>query len=258
MNFQYEQVLQLLVDHMLPFFRVAAFIMIAPIFSTGFIPTRIRSALAVLLSIAIIPQLDSIDPGYDPISFGMLLLIVEQIIIGVVLGFVMQLIFAAAVAGGHIVGMQMGLGFAQMQDPSTGINVPVISQFYNLMAVLLFLSLNGHLVLIEILVSSFSLMPIGAGIYAPATFEALVKAGALIFSDAIVIALPAVISLLMINITMGVITRATPQMNIFAVGFAITIISGFVVILISFSSSLIQIRHLFTEGFGMMNGVLGV
>ncbi|MFC1750701.1 flagellar biosynthetic protein FliR [Pseudomonadota bacterium] len=255
MNIQYDALVSQISWYLLPFFRISGFIMVAPIFSTGFVPVKIRLGLAVMLGLMVLPLLTP-DTRLDGLSVGTISLVIQQIIIGVTLGFVLQLIFAAAVNAGQLVGMQMGLGFAQMMDPQTGVSVPVVSQFYNLMAVLLFLSMNGHLVLIQILVDSFSILPIGAGMLPTAGFESLALFASWMFSGAVLIALPAILSLLMISMVMGVITKATPQMNIFAVGFAISIILGFIIIAVTLSTAFPQMANLFGEGFTFMREVL--
>lgn len=255
MNINYDQLVNELVWYLLPIFRVAAFVMAAPILSTAMIPMNVRVILSVAITVAIFPSLTP-DISIDPVSLEMVLLILQQVLIGVSLGFVMQFIFAAVVMGGQIIGMQMGLGFAQMMDPQTGVSVPVVSQFYNIIAVLLFLSINGHLVLIQILGESFNVLPIG-GVGMPlSAIEALVYYSAWVFSGALIMVLPAVVALLMINMVMGVMTRATPQMNIFAVGFSITITAGFIVIMVTLSTALPQLSMLFNEGFSFMRDMM--
>lgn len=255
MNVNYDQLVNELVWYLLPIFRVAAFVMAAPILSTAMIPMNVRVIISVSITVAIFPSLTP-DNSIDPVSLEMVLLIIQQVLIGVSLGFVMQFIFAAVVMGGQIIGMQMGLGFAQMMDPQTGVSVPVVSQFYNIIAVLLFLSINGHLVLIQILGESFNLLPIG-GVGLPlSAIESLVYYSSWIFSGALIMVLPAVVALLMINMVMGVMTRATPQMNIFAVGFSITITAGFIVIMVTLSTALPQLSALFNEGFSFMRDML--
>jgi flagellar biosynthetic protein FliR len=259
MNFQYDEIISQFTWYLLPFFRVAGFIMVSPIFSTGFVPIRVRLGLSVMLALVVMPNLNPDLPPYikfDPVSLSGLFMIAQQVMIGIALGFVMQIVFAAIVNAGQLVGMQMGLGFAQMMDPQSGVTVPVISQFYNLMGVLLFLAMNGHLVLIQILVDSFSILPVGAGGLPTSAFINIAYFGAWMFSGAVIIALPAIISLLMISVVMGVITKSTPQMNIFAVGFAISIIAGFIIILVTLSTAFPQMANLFGEGFKFMREML--
>lgn len=255
MNFQFDEIVSQFSWYLLPLFRVAGFIMVAPIFSTGFVPMRVRLGLSVMLALVVMPNLTP-DLHFDPVSLGGGIMILQQVMIGVALGFVMQLVFAAIVNAGQLVGMQMGLGFAQMMDPASGVTVPVVGQFYNLMGVLLFLAMNGHLVLIQVLVDSFSILPVGAGGLPNSALINMAYFGSWIFSGAVIIALPAIISLLMISVVMGVITKATPQMNIFAVGFAISIIAGFIIILVTLSSAFPQMASLFGEGFTFMREML--
>ena len=255
MNVNYDQLVNELVWYLLPIFRVAAFVMAAPILSTAMIPMNVRMIISIAITIAIFPSLTP-DNSIDPVSLEMVYLIFQQILIGVSLGFVMQFIFAAVVMGGQVIGMQMGLGFAQMMDPQTGVSVPVVSQFYNIIAVLLFLSINGHLVLIQVLSESFNFLPIGGAGMPLSALESLVYFSAWIFSGALIMVLPAVVALLMINMVMGVITRATPQMNIFAIGFSITITAGFIVIMVTLSTALPQLSMLFNEGFTFMRAML--
>lgn len=255
MNYPLDEIVANFSWYLLPLFRIAGFVMVAPVFSTGFVSMRIRLGLCVMLTLVVAPNLTP-DTSFDPVSIDGALLVIQQVLIGAALGFVMQIIFAAIVNAGQLVGMQMGLGFAQMMDPQTGVSVPVIGQFYNLMGILLFLGMNGHLVLIEILADSFSILPPDAGwLPAPALLN-IAYFGSWIFSGAVIIALPAIIALLMISVVMGVITKSTPQMNIFAVGFAISIIAGFIIILVSLSTALPQMANLFGEGFTLMREML--
>ncbi len=255
MNIQLDDVVAQFIWYLLPFVRLAGFVMVAPIFSTGFVPRRVRVGLSVMLALIVMPNLTP-DMSFDPVSLEGVIMLIQQMIIGIALGFVMQIIFAAIVNAGQLVGMQMGLGFAQMMDPTSGVTVPVIGQFYNLMGVLLFLAMNGHLVLIQVLVDSFSILPVAAGGLPNSSLINIAYFGSWIFSGAVMIALPAIISLLMISVVMGVVTKSTPQMNIFAVGFAITIIAGFIIILVTLSTAFPQMARLFGEGFAFMREML--
>jgi flagellar biosynthetic protein FliR len=158
---------------------------------------------------------------------------VNQIIIGLALGFMVKIVFSALETGGHLIGQTMGLGFAQMNDPVNGITVPVISQFYTIMATLIFLIMNGHLAMIEVLIESFSILPVGINGLGPDGIWQIVKWSSWIFSGAIAISLPAVGALLLVNISFGVMMRAAPQLNIFTIGFPISLMLGFVFIMFS-------------------------
>lgn len=257
MAFTDDELLAVVAQYLLPFFRIAAFIGTMPVIGTGLVSARIRLMLAIAVSAAVIPPMSPI-PAVDPLSLQMVMLIAQQVIIGASMGFVLQIIFAAVVNGGQIVGMQMGLGFAQMMDPQTGVSVPVVSQFFNLLTILLFLALNGHLIAITIIVESFQVLPIGQGGLANEGLLGLAKFGAWIFSGGLLMALPAVAALLLINIIMGVITRATPQMNIFAVGFSITIAGGFMVLAVALASIGHQIESMLGGGLDFMRTLLAI
>lgn len=240
---------------LLPFFRIAAFMAVAPVFSVGVIPVRVKLILSLALTLVIVPGIPAqASSGADQAS--LFFSIVNQIIVGISLGFVVQIIFSAIINGGQIIGMQMGLGFAQMMDPQTGVSVPVIAQFYNIMAILLFIAINGHLVMIGVLANSFEVVPVmGAGLMTE-KYYSIAAFGGWVFTGGLMIALPAVTALLAINIILGVLTKAAPQMNIFAVGFVITILSGFVIILITLPIAFSQATVMFDKATEMMLEVL--
>jgi flagellar biosynthetic protein FliR len=128
--------------------------------------------------------------------------------------------------------MSMGLGFASMVDPTNGVNVPVVSQFFIIIGTLLFLALGGHLMLIQLVVSSFESLPISATGVGRADFWSLISWGSQMFVGALWVAIPALISMLVITLSMGVMTRAAPQLNIFSVGFPVTMFMGFIILLL--------------------------
>ena len=217
---------------MWPFIRVSAFVMAMPVFSTRGMPMRTRLIFALALLCAIFPVL-SPAPAVDAITPEGLLIALQQIAIGAAMGFTLRLVFAAINNAGQITSLGMGLGFASMVDPSNGIQVPVISVFYNILAVLLFFALDGHLVMVQVLAESFQILPVSQhGIAVRGYFDIALWAGWM-FSGAVLLALPAMTAILIINLAFGVMTRAAPQLNIFAVGFPITITAGFFVMLIT-------------------------
>jgi flagellar biosynthetic protein FliR len=158
-------------------------------------------------------------------------------------------VFGALIMGGQLISQLMGLGFASMMDPQNGVSVPVVGQFYTILATLIFLALNGHLILIDTLVGSFKTMPIGEYNLFSEKIWQIVLWSKWIFIAALVIALPALTSLLLVNIAFGVMTRASPQINIFAVGFPITILLGFVAMIASLPNMVPKIQELFDQSF---------
>jgi len=176
----------------------------------------------------------------------------QQIVIGSAMGFTLQLVFAAVTTGGQVVAMQMGLGFASMVDPQNGMQVPVLSQIYLLLVTLLFLTFNGHLLMIEMVAESFTTLPIAIDGLTRNGFWHLVIWGTQMFAGALSLALSAVASLLVVSIAFGVMARAAPQLNIFAVGFPVSLIMGFVVILYTLPTIVPQFEALANEGFALI------
>ena len=227
-----------------PFTRIAAMLAIAPIFGARMVPKRSRLVIALLLTWIVLPLLPQV-PALDPLSLSGALVTVHQLLIGLAIGFSLQLVFATLVIAGQTIAMGMGLGFAQMVDPQNGVNVPVIGQYYVVIATLLFLALNGHLALIRVLVDSFQTLPVGVDALSREDFRAIAYWGSRMFADAVMVALPAVASVLLVN-------RAAPQMNIFGVGFPVTLTLGFVILVFAVANLLPQMQHLLD---GALNGL---
>lgn len=212
-----------------PFFRVSGFLLAAPIIGTQLVPARLRIMLAVLLTALLVPTLPPM-PFIDPISLPSFILVAQQLFIGIALGLVLQVVLQLFVVAGQLIAMQMGLGFASMVDPTNGVSVTVLSQFHLMLVTLLFVTMNGHLAMIEVFAESFQRLPVGAGFLSNNALWAVAGWGAWMFSSALLMALPAVASLLIINFSMGVVTRAAPQLNIFAIGFPFMLIVGLFII----------------------------
>ncbi|UAW99260.1 flagellar type III secretion system protein FliR [Halopseudomonas nanhaiensis] len=205
-------------------FRVASVFMTMPVFGTQLLPARVRLFLAMMITLLVAPQIP-LMPELDPLSLGTWVVIAEQILIGAAMGFMLQLLFQIHVLAGQIIAMQMGLGFASMNDPSMGISVAVVGQVFTMLVTLLFLTLNGHLVVIEVLVESFTTLPIGETL-GSADFYTLVLRFSWVLAAALLIGLPAIIALLIVNLAFGVMMRAAPQLNIFSIGFPLTLVFG--------------------------------
>ncbi|WFC63158.1 flagellar type III secretion system protein FliR [Pseudomonas sp. REST10] len=218
---------------LLPLFRIAAMLMVMPIIGTQLVPTRVRLYLALAISVVLVPTLPPM-PQVDALSLRSLLLIVEQVLIGAMLGFVLQLFFHLFIVAGQIIAMQMGLGFASMVDPTNGVSVPMLGQFMLMLVTLLFLAINGHLVALEVLAESFVTLPYGQGLMVDHYWTLAGKLGWVIGAG-LLLTLPAVTALLVINLAFGVMTRAAPQLNIFSIGFPLTLAMGLVIFWVSLS-----------------------
>jgi flagellar biosynthetic protein FliR len=225
MNFTGAELTTWLATILWPFMRIGAMFAAAPIFSARSVPVRIRIILAFLIAWVLAPVLPA-PPNVELISGQALLISVHQVIIGVAMGFIIQMVFAAFIIAGQSIAMAMGLGFASMIDPQNGVQVPVVSQVFLIMVTLVFLALNGHLVLIDVLARSFENLPVGMMVPSRDGLWQLVNWGSDMFTGGLLIALPAVAALLLVNLAFGVTTRAAPQLNIFAVGFPVMIMVG--------------------------------
>jgi flagellar biosynthesis protein FliR len=227
-----------------PFLRLSALFLAAPIFSASSFPVRARVLLAVLITALIMPSLPDM-PVVEPMSATGLLLSGQQVVIGLAMGFILQMVFGAIVIGGQTLSMTMGLGFAMAVDPQNGVQVPVLSQLYVILATLIFLAIDGHLILIQFLVDSFTLLPIGLSGWHNDFGINVVLWASQMFLSALLLVLPALTAILLVNVAFGVITRAAPQLNIFAVGFPVTITAGFAFITLSMPSVFSRIVNMF-------------
>ncbi len=238
-----------------PFVRISAFVSAAPVFGRRGTPPRVTLVVALMLSLAISPVLAPM-PVVEPASMKGLLITVQQVVIGLGMGFALRLMFMVMELMGQIVAHLMGLGFASMVDPANGINVPVLSQFYIIVVTLVFLALDGHLLAITVLADSFRILPVG--------FEGLSRAGlwgitgqtGWVFATATLLALPAMATLLTVNMAFGVMTRAAPQLNIFVIGFPVAIIFGFAVMLYTLPTIVAQTSGLIDFAFVGLRGLI--
>jgi len=231
-------------------------VMTAPVFGARTVPVRIRLGLSFAIALVLLPGLSK-GPAIEVFSVDSILIIAQQILIGVVMGFTLQMVLSAVITGGQVVAMQMGLGFAAMVDPQNGVQTPVLSQFYVIMVVLIYLSLNGHLVLFEVLRDSFVTIPVSTAGLVPDNFWQIISWASQIFSGAVGIALPAIASLLVVNFAFGIMTRAAPQLNIFAIGFPITMMLGFGVIFATLPSVLPQTTKMFNDAYHLLRAITG-
>jgi len=208
-----------------PFVRMLALISTAPIFSEATVPRSAKISLAALLAIVITPTLGPM-PSVPLVSAGGFWILIQQVLIGAAMGFSMRMVFAMVQAAGEYAGLQMGLSFAAFFDPSSGGNTMVLSRLLNVMAILIFLAVDGHLMLIMTLAESFRTLPIADTPLVASGWFRLVSAGSQIFSGGLMLALPLIAILLTLNLAMGILNRVSPQFSIFSVGFPITLLAG--------------------------------
>ena len=242
-----------IVAYAYPLARILAFIAAAPLWSTAGIPRRTRLILGFGITIAIAPALPAM-PAVAPASLAGLWILAQQMLIGIGMGFAARIIFAAVDLAGEFIGMQMGLGFATSYDPLNSSQTPVISEFIGLIGLLLFLSLNGHLIYVATLAQSFNAIPVGPNPLGAGSWLNLAELGSKIFSSGLLIALPVVVALMITNIALAVLTRAAPQLNIFALGFPLTLTGGFVALAISMDYLAVPLQSLYELALSSLLG----
>jgi flagellar biosynthetic protein FliR len=214
-----------MVSFLWPFVRMLALVSSAPIFSETWVPRQIRVAVAAVLALVIAPTLGAM-PSVPVVSAGGVWIIIQQVLIGAAMGFTMRLVFTAVLAAGEYIGLQMGLSFASFFDPMNGGATMVVARLLNMLAMLIFIAVDGHLQMIAALAESFQTLPIADAPLAAQGWLFLVTDGGQIFASGLMLSLPLVTALLTLNLAMGILNRASPQFSIFAVGFPLTLIAG--------------------------------
>jgi flagellar biosynthetic protein FliR len=219
----------LLASAWLPFVRVSGAMIAAPLFSAVYIPTPARILVSIFITAIILPMLPPVQ-ATNLIGIEAMLLAVNELLIGICIGLIVQLVFDAIILAGQIIAMGMGLGFAMMVDPQRGAQVPVLSQFLLIFTMLIFVAMNGHIDFLALLARSFEYWPVAGDGISRDQFSVVWMRGAELFSGAIRVAIPAVVALLVVQLAVGIVSRAAPTLNLFAVGFPIAMLIGFLVV----------------------------
>ena len=254
MNFLAADVVERFYTFLWPMLRISALMITAPIFSLSAFNTRMRILVALVLTWLVYPLHNW--PVIDPTSAQGLVEVFNQIMIGATMGLILQIVVAAVVVAGQSIAAAMGLSMANMIDPNMG-NVPVISQLLIVMSTLIFVGFGGHAILLGLILESFNSLPIGTDILNQAIYGRVLQWSSMMFLGAVLMALPVMVSLLLINVGLGVVTRAAPSLNIFAVGFPAMIMAGFIILIISLESIGGRIEWLWIEGFSVVRDVIG-
>lgn len=208
-----------------PLVRVLALFAVAPLLSHRAVPARIKVALAVGIALVLAPTIPT-PPITDALSGAGLALLAQNILVGLMLGFAVRLVFAALELAGELIGLQMGLSFAGFFNPASGMTQNAVGSFMSLLALLMFIAIDGHLMLLHALAESFRLFPLSGGGTLPLALDDLVRLGSGMFAIALSLALPFLAVMLLTNVVLGVLARVAPQLNVFAIGFPMTILVG--------------------------------
>lgn len=233
-----------------PLARVLALIASAPVIGNPGVPASLKIGLGLFITALVAPLVPT-PAGIEPASASGLLILAQQVLIGLAMGFTMHVVFHAAEMAGEFIGLQMGLGFATLYDPSVPGMIPIVGQYLGIVVSLAFLAVDGHLLLISTLVESFQVLPL-APLSGAAGLRALAEWGSSIFSYGLTLALPLLAALLITNLALAVLTRAAPQLNIFAVGFPLTILIGFVGLTLALPYFAPTLERIFMDGLAAM------
>ncbi|MBO1111093.1 flagellar biosynthetic protein FliR [Bordetella petrii] len=255
-TFTQQQLDAWLLQFLWPFVRMLALVGSAPLFSESTIPIRVKVGLAFVLTMAVAPGLGP-PPAIPPGSYAGLWLLGQQVLIGTAIGFTMRIVFAAVQTAGEFVGLQMGLSFASFFDPATGANTAVLSRLFNIVAMLVFLALDGHLLVLAALVRSFDVLPLTELTLDRNGWGILVQWGQTIFVSGLLLALPLICALLTINLAMGILNRAAPQLSVFAVGFPVSLITGLLLLAVVLPHAAPFLEHLLRDGLQTVSDVIG-
>ena len=237
-----------------PLTRILGAIAASPLYGHPSFRARGKVLLGVMLAMIIAPVIPAV-PAADPMSMAGLLILMQEFLIGVAMGFSMRIVFAAVEMAGEIASATMGLGFASVFDPMTRGRSAAVSQFLVLISTMAFLAVDAHLVLLEALGESFVTMPISATPASSNLALQLVKWGSTIFSVGLQLSLPIVAALLITNVALGILTRAAPQLNIFGIGFPVSLGVGLILISQTLPYLSIPLQNLFNQGLETMRSI---
>jgi flagellar biosynthetic protein FliR len=251
---QVGQYLQWLTNHWWPFCRIMAVLALAPLFNYRALPLRVRVLLALGLTLALgraLPQ----PPAVDPLSLQGVVMTLEQIAFGLLLGLALQLVFAAFTLVGAVVSTQMGLSMAMLNDPVNGVSSsPILYQIYFVLLAFLFFASDVHLVTVSVLYQSFVHWPLGSGLHY-AGMGMLLQSFAWVFAAATLIAVPMMFCMMLVQFCFGLLNRISPAMNLFSLGFPSTIVSGLLLIpftLPNVSENYLNLTRQLLDGIAVM------
>lgn len=255
MELNYQSLISQYSQLIWPLPRITSLFLSMPVISSRLIPVRIKLVFALSFALICAPFISE-SLSFLDFKAAYLGYLMNEILLGVLMGFILQMVFQIFVIGGQIIAMQAGLGFATMVDPASKASVPLVSQFYLIMISLLFLAMNGHLAVFDALISSFQVMPVGHVDSGLSAIGSTIAFSGWMFKESVMVALPAILSLLIVNLAFGVMTRVAPQLNIFSMGFPITLLMGFVIIKISIYGVAAQFDDALEQGMRLIKGIL--
>lgn len=228
--------------------RYIGLFLLAPILGSRVIPVRVRIALIYFLAVLTLPLLSNLQAialPINPVIIG--LGVISELAVGFTIGFISFLVFAVIQLAGQFIDMRMGFAIVNVMDPITGMSAPLMGQFKNVLAILLFLTINGHHLLIKTLYQSYNLIELGGAAFSRSTFQYIFQTTADIFMLAFQLALPVIGTLFIADVIFGFLARSIPQMNIFIVGLPMKILIGLLVLILSIHFTVYFFQDLFSS-----------
>ncbi|MGF1680397.1 flagellar biosynthetic protein FliR [Photobacterium minamisatsumaniensis] len=258
MNVTSALLLDWIANYFWPLTRISSMMMVMTFFGARFVSPKIRLYLSLTVTFAVMPMLPAVPKEIELLSFEGFLITGQQVIIGVAMGLVTQFVTQVFVLLGQILGMQSSLGFASMVDPANGQNTPVLGQLYMMLALMLFLTTDGHLMMLNLVVLSFTTLPIGESMLRPTDYYQLAGWFGLMFKMGLNMALAGIIALLTVNLSFGVMTRAAPQLNIFSLGFSFALLIGLLISWFLVAGIMPHYEYSWELGFGQICSLIRV
>lgn len=237
--------------------RPGAMMLVAPIFSAASIPLQLRLILSLAIGMAGLSSATLDMPIDNIVSLQGVLFVAGEVLVGAAIGFALQIGYSAAFVAGEVISNAMGLGFAMMVDPQSGQSTPVVGNFLSILATLLLLAMDGHLMLIAIVVNSYALLPPGDAFLSVGAIEGLVKFGGTLFAMGLVIAIPVASALILVQVIMGMLARSAPSLNLFAVGLPVALLGGLTLLAVTAPVMANAIMHALQDGLGQSAMVVG-
>ncbi|WP_150046823.1 MULTISPECIES: flagellar biosynthetic protein FliR [Methylomonas] len=255
MNFSEDQLIAYLVAFFWPFLRISSMFLSMPVISVNTVPAKLKVFLSLLITMTLYPVLPQM-PDIPPFSAAGWMVTVQQLLIGLATGFILQMVFSIMLFAGQSIAYSMGLGFASLVDPTTGVQTPVIAQLFIIASSLTFLAVDGHLLLIEMLAQSFYTLPVAVSGLQTDDLWRMISWSSQIFAGGLLLALPVISTLLFVNICFGIASKAAPQLQLFGVGFPITILLGMALVWIGIVEMLDAFTDMLQQGFKLVGELL--
>lgn len=259
MEFSAENIINWIATYIWSFTRIAAMLMVMVAVGSRTTPQRIRLFYAFAITVAVFPVLPAAPMEIELFSLASALIVLQQVLIGIAIGTVSIFVVQSFVVAGQIIAMQTSLGFASMADPMNGQSSPVVGQFYVLLVTLLFFGVDGHLLMIELIIRSFETLPISMKGLLATDYQKLAGWFTLMFRAALAFSLSSMVAMLLVNLSFGIMTKAAPQLNIFSLGFSISMVFGLFVLWITLINVPIHFENQWLRGITticeLLNGV---